>query len=254
MFIFKYYNNYKKGILKKELNPSEVRNIIKSNFTYYESTEFSSQNDSFNSIKLNAMYNKNNELFNFGISEHNYWFDYNGFNLFCSYEKLLEHLKIKKIEYIKHDTGIKLENENIGLYIPDIDIENPTEDDGPIIVKAIYVDFSKKDCSISFERLTSHHIPSKVTYMNSKITPNAGPAIRMNYGDERYLASHGKNLKTLKYLELQKQLVQNSKVMEAIKKDENDIKSKTSSTYSIAIKEMKEYARTLNPKDFIIKK
>ncbi|WP_397601921.1 hypothetical protein [Silvanigrella sp.] len=114
-------------------------------------------------------------------------------------------------------------------------------------------ELQKLNGSISFERLSSHHIPSKVTYENSNISVDNGPAIRMNYDHEKYFSCHGKSRKILKYLEKQKQLVQNGKVMDAIQNDEDDIIGKTITTYSRAIKEMKDYARNLSPSDFIIK-
>ncbi len=180
-------------------------------------------------------------------------FYYKSFNLFCKYQDLKNFFKDKKINYKSDDTGIEIEKSGIGIYIPDIDVEDPDKEEGPVIVKAIGIDFNETNCSISFERLTSHHIPSKVTYENSNISSAKSPAIRMNYEEEKYLASHGKSKKTLKYLEQQKKLVQNGKFMDAIQNDEDNITDKTSTTYSRALKEMKDYARTLNRNDFKIK-
>ena len=80
-----------------------------------------------------------------------------------------------------------------------------------------------------------------------------GPAIRMNYVHQKYFASHGYSNKAVEYRKLQKKLIEEENLMDAIEMDIADIKSKTGSIYGWALLQMREYAQSLDPKDFIKK-
>jgi len=149
--------------------------------------------------------------------------------LFTLYKELVKELRDKKINFVTENEGIHLEKKNINIYLPEM---NYDENKDRVLndlsnVTAVNFELHKLNGSISFERLSSHHIPSKVTYENRNISADNGPAIRMNYYHEKYFYCHGKSRKTLKYLEKQKQLVQNGKVMDEIQNDEDEIKLKT---------------------------
>ncbi len=259
MLILEYYEDMNKGMINKNTKKTELRSLIKTNFIARDQEEFHGvhidQVDFFKCIGVHVYYDKNDYLKEFFIVNTPIYLSYKGINLYSNYNEVTKGLKKRKIPYEVEYDRIYIENEMIEIQIPGI-IKNEDKVviyEGNGEVKGVNFELHKLNGSISFERLSSHHIPSKVTYENSNISVDNGPAIRMNYDHEKYFSCHGKSRKTLKYLEKQKQLVQNGKVMEAIQNDEDDIIGKTSTTYSRAIKEMKDYARTLNPNDFIHK-
>ena len=255
MLIYEYYEDINKGIFKKYTRRSELRKLLKSNYLERAKEEMARATDFFDWVGIITAYDDNDYLQSFEVVSKVLYLGFKEFNLFTNYKEISDELKKRKTPYKIEYEGMYFENGNIGIYLPDM---NYDENKDRVLndlsnVTAVNFELQKLNGSISFERLSSHHIPSKVTYENSNISADNGPAIRMNYDHEKYFSCHGKSRKTLKYLEKQKQLVQNGKVMDAIQNDEDEIKAQTSTTYSRAIKEMKDYARTLNPNDFIHK-
>jgi hypothetical protein len=254
MLILEYYEDMNKGMINKNTKKTELRSLIKTNFIERnQKVEYDYNHiDFFVCEGAHAFYDDSDKLIGFFIVNTPIYLSYKGINLYTNYKEITIELKKRKIPYEVEYDRIYIENEKIEIQIPGIiKKENKVviyEGNGE--VKGVNFELQKLNGSISFERLSSHHIPSKVTYENSNISADNGPAIRMNYDHEKYFSCHGKSRKALKYLEKQKQLVQNGKVMDAIQNDEDEIKAQTSTTYSRAIKEMKDYARTLNPNDF----
>ena len=255
MLIYEYFEDFNKGLINKKTKKNDLRKILKSNYLEFPKEEFYNKRDSFRSIGIMVMYDDNDYLQSIEINTIPLYLSFKNFNLFTFYEEIVKELRNKKIDFVTESEGIHLEKKNINIYLPEMNYDENKDQVSNELCKVVSFNFElqKLNGSISFERLSSHHIPSKVTYENSNISADNGPAIRMNYDHEKYFSCHGKSRKTLKYLEKQKQLVQNGKVMDAIQNDEDDIIGKTITTYSRAIKEMKDYARNLSPSDFIIK-
>jgi hypothetical protein len=252
MLLFEYYSDEKTGMLKPGMSMEETRKIIKSNYDFYKKGKFNDDNDYFISIGVIARYNDEGKLYELGLVDKYSIFMYHDVNLFANFLKVKKKLKEKKLEYTKDETGIELDKQKLGLYVPD-KISDPTDPDyDKAIVEVVTVSLYR-GCSVSFERLISNHIPSKESYLGSKISSDKGPAIRMDYNHQKYFATHGKSRAAKQYREMQKKLINEEKLMEVIQKDINDIKSKTNITYTVALKEMKDYARTLDPKDFMTK-
>lgn len=96
----------------------------------------------------------------------------------------------------------------------------------------------------------SHHCPAKNCYAKSLISSQAGPAIKMEPVDHKKTASWGSSSDAIEYRAKQQELLNQGKLNEAIQMDINDIRSKFGSKYDIAIKEMLDYSKTLNPDVF----
>ncbi len=256
MILFNYHSDEKIGMLKTGMSIAETRNVIKSGYNFCKKSEYKKDYDHFRSIGIIAYYNDAGILSEIKLCDKYSIFMYKNINLFSNYLKIKNKLSeinaIFNSENEAVNEGMELENKKLGLYAPDLVLDPKDPDNEKATVKSITVNIIK-GCSVSFERLISNHIPSKETYLGSKTSSNDGPAIRMSYEDQKYFASHGKSKIAKQYREMQKKLVQKEKLMEAICMDEDEIKSKTSSRYSIVLKELKDFARTLNPKDFIVK-
>lgn len=249
MFIFNYHSNSNQGMLKAGMSKEEVRKIIKSNYQYETESRHRSEQDYFTDLGFFAHYDGTGKLKEIGLRD---MFMFENINLNTNYSNLRKKLIEKKIEFTFDADTLYLDNKKIWVYIPD-KIDNPDNPKNEVaLVEAISVDL-RLGCSVSFERLISNHIPSKTSYLGSKISSDDGPAMRMNYEHHKYFASHGKSKLAKQYREWQKKMVQDGKIMDAVNKDMDDIKSKTSSTYASAFVELKNYVRTLDPKDFKIK-
>ncbi len=101
--------------------------------------------------------------------------------------------------------------------------------------------------------LDSHHCPAKNCYKGAPISSSSGPAVKMEPSDHSKTASYGSGKAAKEYRERQRKLLDQGKLDEAIKMDIDDIRSKFGNKYDDAIKQMKDYAKTLNPEDFINK-
>ncbi len=262
MLIIEYYDDPERGMINKNTTKEELRKLLKTNFLYREKEVFYdipySQTDSFDCVGIAAIYNDNDYIDIFSIDRTPIYLSYKNINLFTDYKSILNEFKKRKIpfQYEIESHAIKIENDKIYIIVSNLNYWQENDkitysENGE--VQSVGFEIQKLNGSISFERLSSHHIPSKVTYENSNISSDDGPAIRMDYDHEKYFVSHGKSRKTLRFLEQQKLLVQDGKIMQAIQVDEEDIRFKTSSTYASALKEMKDYARKLDPNDFISK-
>jgi len=263
MLIIEYYEDPERGMINKSTTKEKLRKLLKTNYLHREKQIFYEipcpQKDYFDYLGIYASYDDNNNLTDFEINTTPIYLSYKNFNLFTDYNLLMKEINKRVIPYHfdYENHTIYLENKSIRIFIPDLNYlekENKINFNEGGKISIVYLNFQTLNGSISFERLSSHHIPSKVTYEYSNISSDDGPVIRMDYDHEKYFASHGKSRKTLRFLELQKQLVQEGKIMKAIQVDEEDIRFKTSSTYASALKEMKDYARKLDPNDFISKK
>ena len=246
MLVFKYYSNKDDGSIKPFMHKNEFRKLMKGSFINSPKTlKFDIyENDYFQPIGISSTYNDN--LISIGISIYgNDKLYYKNINLFCKLGILVEKFKEKSINYSIEDYGLQIENGHIVFCI----YEMITNENEPAFkeqkVESIRVDLDLFDCSLSFDRYISNHIPSKKCYENSKMTAGEGPAVLVFYNHQKYFANHGKSKATKKYLEMQKQLVAEGKVSDVVKQDIADIKGKTSSLYSSGIKQMKDYFRTL---------
>lgn len=253
MLIFKYYSNVNNGFIKPYMDINDLRKKLKSN--YIARIDSSSKNpeiDFFDSIGIQSSYNDNLKTYNLDINDENK-FMYKDINLIDDVKNILLKFKENKIEYKIEDNGLRLENGIIGLFVQDMfeDQSDPEFNDQKI--RSININFNVGESSLSFERLISNHVPSKKTYEKSKISSDDGPSILIYLEHQKYLASHGKSKVTAQYIEMQKKLVAEGKVIEAIQKDIEDIKNKTNILYTKGLNQMKNYAKTLNPNDFIEK-
>ncbi|WP_234346925.1 hemagglutinin repeat-containing protein, partial [Xanthomonas citri] len=102
--------------------------------------------------------------------------------------------------------------------------------------------------------LDSHHCPAKACYASAPISSDRGPAIKMDPGDHKKTASNGPGDDAVAYRAKQQELLEQGRLMEAQKMDIDDIRSKFGNKYDDAIKQMVDYTKTLDPKDFIPKK
>ena len=68
--------------------------------------------------------------------------------------------------------------------------------------------------------------------------------------DHKRTASHGSGAQAVEYRARQKKLIDEGRVQEAIQMDVNDIRAKFGNKYDVAIKEMQNYAKKIDPKDF----
>lgn len=253
MLVFKYHTNKEEGTIKPFMSKNEFRKLMKGSFinSPKEIKFETSERDFFKPIGVSATYNDNSLLISFGIGFYgNEKLFYKDINLFNKLGILIEKFKEKNIKYTIEDYGLQIENGHMVFYI----YEMTTDDNDPAFkeqkVGSIRIVLKEIDCSLSFDRYISNHIPSKKCYENSKMTAGEGPAVLVFYNHQKYFASHGKSKATKKYLEMQKQLVAEGKVSDVVEQDIADIKGKTSSLYSSGIKQMKDYFRTLNPDDF----
>lgn len=240
-------------MLKLGLTTKEMRSIIKSSYIYsQQKREFRKERDYFKCVDIIGHYDNFSKLTELGLADKESIFMYRDINLFSNYLNVRKKLIEKNIEFTVDGDTLYLDNKRVWLYLPD-KVDDPSDPENEnALVEAISVDLSL-GCSVSFERLISNHIPSKTAYLGSKISSDDGPAMRMSYDHHKYFASHGKSKLAKQYREWQKKAVQEEKIMDAVNKDMDDIKSKTSSTYSSAFVELKNYVRTLDPKDFLIK-
>ncbi|PST26168.1 hypothetical protein C7U60_03795 [Mesorhizobium plurifarium] len=101
--------------------------------------------------------------------------------------------------------------------------------------------------------LDSHHCPAKKCYEGAPISTADGPAIKMDANDHKRTRSYGSGEEAQEFRARQKALLLEGKLMEAIQMDIDDIRSIAGSKYDKAIAEMLDYARTLDPQDFISK-
>ncbi|WP_410003778.1 hemagglutinin repeat-containing protein [Pseudomonas syringae] len=99
--------------------------------------------------------------------------------------------------------------------------------------------------------LDSHHCPAKNCYASAPISSADGPAIKMDPADHKLTASYGSSPEAKAYRAQQEKLLKEGKLDEAIDMDVNDIRSKFGDKYDASIGQMKEYAKSLNPEQFI---
>lgn len=97
----------------------------------------------------------------------------------------------------------------------------------------------------------SHHCPAKGCYAGAPISSSDGPAIKMDPADHKMTASYGSSPEAKAYRAKQERLLSEGKLMEAIKMDVDDIRSKFGSKYDSAISQMLKYAESLDSKQFI---
>ncbi|WP_256657133.1 MULTISPECIES: hemagglutinin repeat-containing protein [unclassified Pseudomonas] len=100
------------------------------------------------------------------------------------------------------------------------------------------------------DKLDSHHCPAKGCYVGAPISSKDGPAIKMDPKDHADTASHGRSKEADAYRAKQEELLGQGKLKEAIQMDVDDIRGKFGNKYDDAIKQMLDYADTLNPDDF----
>ncbi|EFO33270.1 phosphoglycerate kinase [Roseibium sp. TrichSKD4] len=105
------------------------------------------------------------------------------------------------------------------------------------------------------DNLDSHHCPAKACYKDAPISSEDGPAIKMDPADHRLTSSRGSSAEAKAYRAEQKRLLDLGKLEEAIQMDIDDIRRIENEIgqpgkYDNAIKEMVNYARTLDPDVF----
>ncbi|WP_397601920.1 hypothetical protein [Silvanigrella sp.] len=254
MLVFKYFSNINDGFIKPYMDINDFRKQLKSSYITFENEDNIDfpERDIFNSIGIQSSYNDNLKTYNLDINDENK-FMYKDINLIDDVKNILLKFKENKIEYKIDEYGMTIENGIIGLFIPDMIEDQSDSEFNEQKVRSINIYFDHGECSLSFERLISNHIPSKKTYEKSKISSDDAPSVLMYLEHQKYLASHGKSKDTAQYIEMQKKLVAEGKVIEAIQKDIEDIKNKTNIIYTKGLNQMKNYAKTLNPNDFIEK-
>jgi filamentous hemagglutinin len=98
--------------------------------------------------------------------------------------------------------------------------------------------------------LDSHHCPAKTCYSDAPISSSDGPAIKMDPVDHQRTASYGSSPEAKAYRAEQQKLLQEGKLKEAIEMDVQDIRSKFGSKYDEALKQMQDYANSLDPNKF----
>jgi filamentous hemagglutinin len=103
------------------------------------------------------------------------------------------------------------------------------------------------------EGLDSHHCPAKSCYKDAQISSQDGPAVKLDPPDHRRTASYGSSPDAKEYRALQKELVDQGRVREAVQMDIDDLRRKFGDKYESAIKQMQTYLDTLDPEDFVNK-
>ena len=99
--------------------------------------------------------------------------------------------------------------------------------------------------------LDGHHCPSKKCHEDAHISSEEGPSITMEGDDHKLTATYGKSKDAQQCRDEQKKLLKQSKLDEAIQMNGDDIRGKFGDKYDDAIEEMLEYAKTLDPQNFI---
>lgn len=101
--------------------------------------------------------------------------------------------------------------------------------------------------------MDSHHCPARNCYRNAPISDADGPAIKMDPTDHKLTASYGNSREAKAYRAQQEKFLKEGKLNEAMDMDMDidDIRSKFGGKYDSAIKEMQDYAKTLDPEQFI---
>uniref|UniRef100_UPI003870131C hemagglutinin repeat-containing protein n=1 Tax=Stenotrophomonas pigmentata TaxID=3055080 RepID=UPI003870131C len=105
----------------------------------------------------------------------------------------------------------------------------------------------------SGDGLDSHHCPAKACYADAPLSSEKGPAIKMDPADHRRTTSYGSGDDAIAYRAAQRKLLEQGRLREAIQMDIDDIRMKFGGKYNDGIKQMLEYAETLDSKDFIPK-
>ncbi|WP_223202951.1 hypothetical protein [Stenotrophomonas sp. 169] len=96
----------------------------------------------------------------------------------------------------------------------------------------------------------SHHCPAKNCYKAAPVSSDDGPAIKMSPQDHRRTRSHGGSHEAQAYRAEQQALLRDGKLMDAVQMDVDDIRSKFGNKYDDNIKQMLDYAKTLDPSQF----
>ena len=99
--------------------------------------------------------------------------------------------------------------------------------------------------------LDSHHCPAQNCYKSAPISSQDGPAIKMDPADHHKTASHGRGPDAREYRARQEALLREGKLLEAVQMDIDDIQSKFPGKYDRHLQQMLDYAKSLNPEDFI---
>lgn len=172
MMVFEYYNDEKKGMLRPGMTMAETSKVLKSDYIFYKKlNEYEYDRYSFNNMSLITYYDDDTKkLIGINLVSKTSVCMFKNNNLFTNYKQLNEIFSKLKIEPVIIDVGLEIEGAKLGIFIPEIHDDPNKPDYEEPIVKAIYVDFTMGNCSLSFERLTSNHIPSKEAYKGSKIT------------------------------------------------------------------------------------
>jgi hypothetical protein len=250
MYLIEYYSSINEGLIKSTTSQNDIRNILKSHYIYDEkiNDDLVFSKDIFNSLNIEANYNKELKLIKLILSP-NGRFIFKDINLCSDYRNLVKNLKLKEIPYFfnKSNNEIIIGKNLIAIIFYEFNsVENAN-------VKNIVVNFCQNNLSLSFDRFIENDIPSKKIFNYKLIKKAQAPKIAVYYEQQKYFANHGKSKATKKYLEMQKNKIDEEKVIDVMKKDIEDIKSKTSSFYAIPLKNMLDYAKKLNPNDFILK-
>jgi hypothetical protein len=87
-----------------------------------------------------------------------------------------------------------------------------------------------------------HHMPADSA---SPLERNDGPAIKMEKADHRKTASCGSSREAREYQQIQRELIEEGKFLEALQMDIDDIREKFGDKYDDAINEMMEYVNTM---------
>lgn len=114
------------------------------------------------------------------------------------------------------------------------------------------------------DKLDSHHMPAKSAYLGSPMYPDEnsiapdGPAVKMPVKHHKQTLSYGSKEDARQYHENQRQLVQSGKFEEAMQNDIEDLRRIATENgdptkYECQIKQVIEYANTLDRSSFIIK-
>ncbi len=248
MFMFKFHSAVTEGDIFPFISQASLRNILRSNYiveTPLNNVNYFSK-DIFDSLDIEALYNNKMQLIKLIIPNY-IEFIYHDFDLFTRYRDIIKFLRTEKINYSfdKQTKVLSLENNKISIHFDEFDeFENPS-------VHHLILNYDNGWFSLSLKRIIYNYFPDKRLYNMSFITDKTAPKITVYFEQSRYFPSNGKSLAAKRYLEMQKSLIKEGKVIDAIKMEVNDIKSKTSTLYTVSLKEMMDYANTLIPIDFM---
>ncbi len=245
MIFFCYHKEPKEGNLNYLLNKSEAKRHIRSYFKEIKPDKSSYLNETeeyYDYLRISLFYNQQSLLSKIKIGQ-GHIFSYNQIEDICiDKNELIENLKKFNLNYQLSTNSIILEENKIRIYFSN---ENSNFESMEVLFD--------KNCGLTLLRLEMFMLPAKSIYDNLGIDLNLLPHLQIIQHDLELFGSFGRNPETKAFIQLQKNLVNENKYIEAIKENSKDIKEKTSSRYTTSLGKLLLKADEIETTQFIKK-